>query len=268
MRYWDKSDPVGSRISLDNGADVGDDRRHRRRREAVRPRSAGGRAGLHAAEADGAAARGALVLVRTHRRSGVGGGADSRGGVPRSIPNMPVRTSARSTRFARRYLATPKLTAVLLTMFAALALLVTMAGITGVIATSVSQRTQEFGVRMALGASRRRGAADGRRPGTRCWSRIGLALGVVASIGARRACCRRICSTPSRPIRSPSSRSASRSWWPGRRRVPRARRGARRRSIRCSRCGRTEEDFRIQSSDFRLNSDWRLTDLGLNRQSI
>jgi len=51
-------------------------------------------------------------------------------------------------------LASPALTAALLSTFAGIALLVTLAGIAGVIGTSVSQRTREFGLRTALGASR------------------------------------------------------------------------------------------------------------------
>jgi ABC-type antimicrobial peptide transport system permease subunit len=100
-------------------------------------------------------------------------------------PNMPVQNIRTLDEIRDRYLATPRLTAMLLTIFAALALLVTMAGVTGVIATSVSQRTQEFGVRMALGASRNTVLQMVIGQGLRLVG-LGLALGVVASIAATR----------------------------------------------------------------------------------
>jgi putative ABC transport system permease protein len=52
-------------------------------------------------------------------------------------------------------LASPRLTFILLGIFAVLALLVTSAGIAGVVAFTVGERTSEFGIRLALGADPR-----------------------------------------------------------------------------------------------------------------
>jgi ABC-type antimicrobial peptide transport system permease subunit len=72
-------------------------------------------------------------------------------GVDAQIPIEEIQTldEVRNGR-----LETPRITTMLLTIFAGVALLVTLAGIAGLIGTSVSQRTREFGLRMALGASR------------------------------------------------------------------------------------------------------------------
>jgi predicted permease len=72
-------------------------------------------------------------------------------GVDAQVP-VEELVSLRELRDTR--LTTPAVTTALLTIFAVVALAVTLAGLAGVIGTSVSQRTREFGLRMALGASR------------------------------------------------------------------------------------------------------------------
>ncbi|MFY9571248.1 MAG: ABC transporter permease [Blastocatellia bacterium] len=77
--------------------------------------------------------------------------------------------------------ASPRLTAVLLALFAGLALLITAAGIAGVMALSVSQRTHELGVRLALGASPRRVLSMVMRQGM-TFVLIGLSIGIVGAL--------------------------------------------------------------------------------------
>jgi ABC-type antimicrobial peptide transport system permease subunit len=76
-------------------------------------------------------------------------------------------------------------TGVLLSAFGAVALLLAMTGLYGVISYSVTRRTAEIGIRMALGANRYKVMRLVLRQGLRL-SLIGIAIGLAISIAVTR----------------------------------------------------------------------------------
>jgi putative ABC transport system permease protein len=182
-RYWDGVDPVGTRISLNRGQTwltvvgvVADVRQFGLAQETV--------AQIYIPLTQSPLNFAGQVLVRT--ASDPAGFAQAlRAAVYSVDPNQPVENVQTLTDLRSEALAAPRLTATLLSVFAGLALLVTLAGIGGVIATSVTQRTREFGIRMALGASRGAVMAMVLRQGLALVA-IGLAIGIVAAAAAAR----------------------------------------------------------------------------------
>jgi putative ABC transport system permease protein len=182
-RFWGRRSPLGTRISVDGRETwatvvgvVGDVRQYGLEREAL--------AQVYLPLSQTPVPIGGRLLVRT------AGDPAAVSTVMRNVvhsldPNIPVENVRTLEELRSRYLATPRLTALLLALFAAVALIVCLAGLTGVIATSVSQRTREFGLRMALGAQPARLLADILRQGTMLVT-LGLAAGLVGAVTSGR----------------------------------------------------------------------------------
>jgi predicted permease len=181
-REWQGRDPVGEEVSANNGQTwatvvgvVADVKTFGLNRDAapqvyIPLRQSGGLAGRVLLRTNGDPVQ-AAALIRDTVRS--------------VDPDLPIENVRTLDQIRETYLSTPRVTATLLTVFAALALLVTITGITGVIAQSVSQRTQEFGVRMALGASQNSVLTMVLRQGLTLVA-AGLVIGIASSFALAR----------------------------------------------------------------------------------
>ncbi|TMA77051.1 MAG: FtsX-like permease family protein [Deltaproteobacteria bacterium] len=108
-----------------------------------------------------------------------------RGTIKEMDPQQPVTEVRTLAQVRADNLASPRLTALLLGAFAILAIFITAAGIAGVIAYSVSQRTQEIGIRLALGAAPSSLLAMVVRQGMALVG-LGLALGILGGLAISR----------------------------------------------------------------------------------
>ncbi len=181
-RHWSDENPIGQSISTDGGKTwskivgvVGDVKQY----------------GLDSAAADEIYMPMSQVPVRVSTLL-VRSSSDPKG-IAREMttavyavdPDQPVANVETLENLRERWLSKPRLTTFLLALFGLLALSITSAGVSGLIAYTVSLRTHEIGIRMALGASRSSVVRMVLLQGLGL-AAIGLGLGVAGAVVAGR----------------------------------------------------------------------------------
>jgi predicted permease len=126
------------------------------------------------------------VVMRTTSQDAAGSAEQLlRGAIRKVDPTLSIANFQTIESLVAESLAQPRFTSFLLTMFAALALVLTMVGLYGVVAYSVDRRTRELGIRMALGAGRLRimklVIKQGLRPAL-----LGVVIGIFGAAGLMR----------------------------------------------------------------------------------
>jgi putative ABC transport system permease protein len=126
----------------------------------------------------------AALVVRTagDPASLAGAVRNAIGDVSREAPITKIRPV---TQVVAESMASSRFNMILMTIFAGVALLMASIGLYGVISYSVSQRTHEIGIRMALGASRPSVLSLVLRNGMTL-ALIGVGIGVGAALGLTR----------------------------------------------------------------------------------
>jgi predicted permease len=123
--------------------------------------------------------------VRTQRAGSESLMKDVRAAVWSVDPNLPLANVRTEDYYYRASLARTSFTLLMLAIAAVMALLLGTVGIYGVIAYSVSQRTREIGIRMALGAQRKELTGLFVRHGL-LLAGVGVGIGLVAAFASMR----------------------------------------------------------------------------------